>query len=209
VKLYGIVFSISRQMLVNDDLGAIDQIIAGAGDMVLVFENTTFFKMFLSNPILNQDGAAVFSVPHGNISSAGTTPSVAGISAGRQWFRTQTSISGNPLNTPPSIILTGPAQETAADQMVTAITPTLSANVNPFSGRLRSVSDATITDNSWYLMADPARVPSFVYGFLAGSNDPRIRTESPFGVQGLKISLEHDFGCGAVDFRGSFKNPGD
>ena len=42
MKLYGIVFSISRQMLVNDDLGAIDQIIAGAGDMVLVFENTTF-----------------------------------------------------------------------------------------------------------------------------------------------------------------------
>jgi phage head maturation protease len=207
VNPYGVVFTISRTMLVNDDLGAIDQILGSAGDMVLVFENTTFYNMFKSNPLLNQDGNAVFSSAHNNLAASGADPSVATIAAGRTALREMTTISGNLINVPPSIILTGPQQETNADQMVASITPTLTTSVNPFSGRLRSVSDANITDNSWYLMADPARVPNFVYGFLAGSGGPRTRIFEPFGVQGVKVSLEHDFGCGAIDFRGGYKVP--
>jgi hypothetical protein len=30
----------------------------------------------------------------------------------------------------------------------------------------------------------------------------------PFGVQGVKINLEHDFGCGAIDYRGAYLNAG-
>jgi hypothetical protein len=212
VKPYGIVFSITRQMLVNDDLGAIDQILNNAGDMVLVFENQTFFSMFNSNPALNQDGLSVFHATHGNLAATGGTtggaPSVTLIGNGRQALRNMKSISGNFINVPPSIILTGPAMETAADQMITQITPTLTTSVNPFSGRLRSVAEANITDTSWYLLADPVRVPNFVYGFLAGSSGPRTRIYEPFGVQGVKVSLEHDFGCGPIDFRGGWKNPG-
>jgi phage head maturation protease len=210
VSPYGIVFSISRQMLVNDDLGAIDQILGSAGDMVLVFENTTFFAMFNSNPTLLQDSTAVFASGHGNLvgTGSGAAPSVATIGAGRQALRGMKSISGNFINVPASIILTGPQQETAADQMVTAITPMLTTSVNPFSGRRRSVSDANIADASWYLACDPAKVPNFVYGFLAGSGGPRTRTYEPFGTQGVKVSLEHDFGCGAIDYRGMYKNAG-
>jgi hypothetical protein len=211
VSPYGVIFTISRTMLVNDDLGAIDQILGSAGDMVLVFENVTFYTMFLSNPTLMQDNNQVFSAPHNNLvaSGSGAAPSVATIAAARQSLRQMRNISGNLINVPPAIILTGPVQETAADQMVTAITPTLTASVNPFSGRLRSVSDANITDTSWYIATDPARVPTFIYGFLAGSGGPRTRTYEPFGTQGVKISLEHDFGVGAIDYRGFYKNAGD
>ena len=76
------------------------------------------------------------------------------------------------------------------------------------TGRLRSISDANVTTNDWYLFADPARVPNFVYGFLAGSGGPRTRTFEPFGVQGVKVSLEHDFGCGAIDYRAGDRNAG-
>src|ERR1035437_4282499 len=195
-------------MLVNDDLGAIDQILGSAGDSVLVFENTTFFSMMqvaAGGPTLLQDSTAVWAAGHGNLASPGAVPSVASIGSGRQALRGMKSISGLYLNVPPRIILTGPAQETVADQMVTAITPTLTTSVNPFSGRLRSISDANITDNSWYLFTEPGRVPCFMYGFLNGANGPRVRTFEPFGVQGVKISLEHDFGCGAIDYRGAYK----
>lgn len=208
VSPYGVIFTISRTMLVNDDLGAIDQILGSAGDMVLVFENVTFYNMLNSNPVLNQDSTAVFHANHGNLDSVGAVPSVTSIGAGRQALRQMKTISGNLINVPPSIILTGPQQETAADQMVATITPTLTTSVNPFSGRLRSVSDANITDKSWYMLTDPARVPNFIYGFLAGSGGPRTRTFEPFGVQGIKISLEHDFGVGAIDYRGAYKSVG-
>jgi len=209
---YGVVFTISRTMLVNDDLGAIDQILGSAGDTVLIFENTTFFTMLLQNsgtgPALLQDTFNVFDATHHlNQAATGAAPSVATIGTARQALRGMKSVSGNYLNAPPRIILTGPAQETVADQMVTAITPTLTTSVNPFSGRLRSVSDANITDDSWYLFVEPARVPCFMYGFLNGSNGPRTRTFEPFGVQGVKISLEHDFGCGAIDYRGAYRSP--
>ncbi len=205
---YGIIFPISRQMLVNDQLGAIDQILGSAGDTVLVFENSTFFTMFNSNPVLKQDATAVFAAGHKNLAAAGTQITVAAVGAGRASMRSMRSLSNLLLNVPPRILLTGPNQETAADQMVATITPQLSTSVNPFSGKLKSVSDANIADNSWYLMADPARVPCFIYGFLNGASGPRVRTYEPFGVQGVQVSLEHDFGVGAIDFRGAYRNPG-
>jgi hypothetical protein len=195
-------------MLVNDELGAIDQILASAGDTVSAFENSRFFAMFNSNPTLNQDSTAVFATAHGNLAGSGGAPNLASIDAGRQSFRKMTSLTGNFLNVPPRILLTGPAQETAADLMVSRITPTVSPYVNPFSGKLRPVTDANISDTSWYLLAEPGRVPCFVYGFLKGSNGPRVQIFEPFGVQGMKVSLEHDFAVGAVDFRGGYRNPG-
>jgi hypothetical protein len=207
---YGVTFNISRQMIVNDELGAIDQILGSAGMAVMVFENTTFFTMFNANPTLLQDSVAVFAAGHNNLvaSGSGAVPSIGTIGSARAAMRAQRSLSGYFLNIPPRIILTGPTQETVADQMVTAITPTLTTAVNPFSGRLRSVSDANISDTSWYLAAEAAQLPCFVYGFLSGFTGPRVRTEEPFGIQGIRVSLEHDFGVGAIDFRGFFKNAG-
>lgn len=212
VSPYGVVFAISRQMMVNDDLGAIDQILGSAGNEVTKFENTTFFAMFnsgsLAGPTLATDSVAVFAAGHGNLAGAGTAVTVAALGSARAALRGMKSLSGIYLNIPPRILLTGPAKETEADQIVTSITPALATSVNPFSGKLTTVVDANITDNSWYVSADPASVPNFVYGFLNGSNGPRTRTFEPFGVQGIKISLEHDFGCGAIDYRGMYRNPG-
>ncbi|MGY3240034.1 phage head maturation protease [Bradyrhizobium sp. USDA 4448] len=208
ISPHGVIFTISRQMLVNDDLGAIDQILADAAGQVLVFENTTFFNMFNSNPTLAQNGNAVFSSGNGNLAASGAAPSVSTVSDARKTLRGMKSLSGQFLNVPASFILTGPEQETAADQIVTAITPTLTSSVNPYSGRLRSISDANISDTSWYLGANPSAVPCFIYGFLNGASGPRTRIDSPFGQQGVKVSLEHDFGVGAIDYRGFYRNPG-
>lgn len=217
VKPYGVIFPITRQMIVNDDLGAIDQILGSSGDATLIFENTTFFQMFNSNPVLAQDNIAVFAngaIPgaHNNYLDTfvhgSNVPNITTIGAARAALRAMKSLSGYFLNIPPSIILTGPLNETTADQMVTAIAPTLTTSVNPFSGRLRSVTDANITTSDWYIAAEPGQLPCFVYGFLGGATGPRIRTEEPFGVQGVRISLEHDFGCGAIDYRGFFRNSG-
>ena len=83
--------------------------------------------------------------------------------------------------------------------MVIAEFPLISMNAEP------AVADANVTDTSWYIFSDPARLPCFVYGSLGG---PHTRTDSPFGIQGVKVSLEHDFGVGAIDWRGAYRNPG-
>lgn len=208
LKAYGRQYGISRQAMINDDIGGMEQILASIGDVALIFENTKFFAMLNSNPVLVTDSTAVFNAAHGNLNSPGSNPGVTTISLGRKAMRKQTSISGNFINVAPRIILTGPNQETKADQVVATITPNVLGSVNPFSGKLRSVSDANITGDEWYLFCEPGQVPVFVYGFLSGASGPRMRTEEPFGYQGVRFSVEHDFGVGAIDFRGAYKDEG-
>lgn len=114
------------------------------------------------------------------------------------------------MNMAPSILLVGPDKETEADQLVTSITPNLPSSVSPFSGRLEVVSSAQVTGNRWELYVDPNRPGGacFVYGYLNGAEAPRIRMDEPFGQQGMAMTVEHDFGLGAIDFRGTYANPG-
>jgi hypothetical protein len=141
-------------------------------------------------------------------------PSITTISAGRAALGGMQSLDGQFLNVQPTIILTGLQNQTAAEQIVTQITPALFTSVNPFQGKLRPLAEAMIPVNAanggepWYLFADPQVLPCFVYGFLAGTGGPRVRTDEPFGVQGVRVSLEHDFGVGAIDYRGAYQNIG-
>jgi hypothetical protein len=207
---YGVIFPISRQMLVNDELGAVDQILASAGRIVAIWENQTFFSMLLSNPTLTEDNTAVFASAHNNYVApgSGAAPSVSTYGSARQALRNMKTPDGNYyLDVKPGIFVTGSAQETAAEQMRSRILPMLTTSVNPFED-IDFVSDPSITTTAWYLFADPDEQPNFIFGNLKGSNGPRIRIFSPFGYQGLKISVEEDFGVGAIDFRGAYLNSG-
>jgi len=211
VSAYAVQFGISRVMLVNDNLGAIDQMIGAYGDEVARFEETTFYVMKAvgsgAGPLLVTDSKRVFHTDHGNLAGTGTVIDVANLGAGRAAMRKQTNLSGNKINVSARTILVGPDKETEAEMAVASITPTKASDFNPFSGKLEVVA-APITGNAWELYADPGQLPVFVWGMLDGYTAPRLRIEDPFGTQGVKISLEHDFGAGAIDYRGAYRNPG-
>ncbi|HMO73310.1 MAG TPA: Clp protease ClpP, partial [Paracoccaceae bacterium] len=105
-------------------------------------------------------------------------------------------------------LVTGADREPEAEQFLAEIQPTEVEGVNPFSGRLELVVTPHISGNAWYLMADPATNPCFMYGFLEGQEGPRIRIDEPFGRQGMSFSVEADFGCAAIDWRGVYRNAG-
>ena len=199
-------------MIVNDDLGGINQVIGSAGDRVADHDNTVMYTLLLSGsgagPTLLTDNKRVFHADHGNLAAAGGAPSTTTIGAGRAAMMKQQSLDKLKLNVAPSIILGGPDTFTVLEQVTASIQPIKEGEVNPFSGRLDPLGDANITGNAWYLFADPDRLPCFTYGYLEGSEGPRLRTDEPFGMQGLGVSLEHDFGVAGVDFRGAYRNPG-
>ena len=207
---YAVQFAISRRMLVDDNIGAIDQVLGSYGDAVGRFEEATFYAMKQAGsgtgPVLKEDNKSVFHAAHGNL-GAGAGISSASLSLGRAAMRKQVNQSKALLNIRPTIILVGPDMETEADMAVAVITPTAAGDVNPFAAKLRPVV-GPIAGKAWELYADPAMSPVFVWGMLDGYSAPRMRIENPFGVQGVGISLEHDFGCGAIDFRGGYSNPG-
>lgn len=199
--------NISRQMLINDDLGAIDEVLSSYGEMIPAFEEATFWKFALSAKLA--DNKAVFHVDHNNLAAAGGDINVDTVSEGRTAIRKQKSIDGRNLSLRPTILLTGPERETQAEQLVAQVQPTESGQVNPFSGRLIAESTAEITGTEWYLLCGPGRAGSpWVYGYLDGATGPRVRMDEPFGTQGMSMTVEEDFGMGAADFRGGWKNPG-
>lgn len=213
---YGVGLNFSRQMFINDDTGAISDLINDYGSRVAVFEEATFYA-FMASATLASDGLAIWlaaitrgATATGNLASAGTAISVAALGVGQSAMRKQTGIDGAKLNLTPKILLVSPDKEIEAKQFVTQITPALGSSVNPFAGQLEVVVSAELSGNAWYLFADPGMPGSqcFVYGYLNGAEAPRLRTDQPFGVQGWSMTLEHDFGLGAVDFRGTFKNAG-
>lgn len=202
----------TRQMIVNDDLGAMDRMLTTQGAAVARTEEANFFAMMLTGsgagPTLTETGRAVFNTTDATLAASGAAITVASLGAGRAAIQKHKGINGEDLALTPSILLVGPDKLTEAQQLVETITPNQSSGVNPFSGRLTVVSTPKITGNAWYLLPDPGVQALFMHGFLQGDEGPRLRMEEPFGMQGVRYSVERDFGVGAIDWRGGWRNPG-
>lgn len=206
---YARAITVTRKMLINDDLGAIGELLASYGDTVALFEEITFYGTAFNGKLA--DNKAVFHADHGNLAGTGGAIAVDTVSAGRTAMSKQKTLDGNPmLANPARILLCGPDTITDAEKLVASITPATVSNVNIFSGRIEPVETAQIAGNDWYLFGDVNRGDraNYRWGMLQGYEAPRVRMDEPFGRQGMAMSVEHDFGVGAVDYRHGYKNPG-
>lgn len=207
VMSYGRRIHISRAMLINDDLGAIMDLLESYGASVALFEEVTFYAGAFNGHL--SDGKPVFHADHANLTAAGTPIDVANVGKGRAAMGKQKSLDDNPLlRNSPRFILTGPDRSTDAEKLVASVSPHQAGDVNPFSGKLTPIETSQIEGNAWHLIGDPSLGSNWRWGYLEGYEAPRIRMEEPFGSQGFGMSVEHDFGAGPVDFRFAHKNVG-
>lgn len=213
VSPYAVMLNFSRQMIINDQLAAIDQVLGSAGVRVRDWENVQAYAKLLegsgAGPTLLTDNKRVFHADHGNLAQTPSIIDVANVGIGRAAMRKQKTLDGILANFQPKTLLTGPDKETQAEQLLTSITPATNATAVPASMRnLMPAADGNLSGNVWYLFADPAVAPCFHYGYLEGYEGPRMSSQEHFGVQGMSVKLEHDFGIAATDFRGGFRNAG-
>jgi hypothetical protein len=206
---------VTRQMLVNDDLGAFTDFAAMIGRRVADFENATAYALInLANgdgPTLTTGNAPVFATgaARANKAAAGTALDEANIAKGREAIMKQRTLDGLPISLGRSMrVLVGPALELPALKLTAAIAPAASANVNPYVGLLQPVVEPLIPANRWYLFAEPPTTPVYVYGYLNGVEGPQVTTGPVSGVDGIEVSVIFDFGVGAIDWRGAWFNPG-
>jgi hypothetical protein len=213
-KTYARQVRITRQALVNDDLGAFTDFGAMIGRRVADYENALAFALVNTasgdGPTLSTGSAAVFGTgaTRANKASSGAAISETSLDLAYAAMMAQTSLDGIKLNIQPSILLTGAAYRGAAIRYTTRISPESGANVGLYSG-LTPVSDANIPGNRWYAFADPASAPVYVYGYVNGQTAPMVRVQQYVpGTDALAIEVVHDFAVGAVDHRGGYFNAG-
>ena len=200
-------FSISRQAIINDDLGAFSDVMNIMGRAAAETEAQNFAALLNSNPVMD-DGHPLFSAQHGNLGDS-AAPSVASLDIGRKSMRNMKDLDGvTPISSAPKFILSTPGEETAIEQLVSIpLAAAQVSNANPFAGKLVPLVDPRLTGTAWYLFADPATTPVIEYANLSGFEGPQVEMQQGWDVLGQSFRVYADFGAGMVDYRGAYKFP--
>lgn len=220
---YGSIFALSRQALINDDMGAFRDWGVAAGRAAAETEANLLFELLTQNngagPKMGEDGKYLFSAEHGNLSAAGSLlydydstvnlPWDTGIAMARAAMRGQKGLNGStPINVVPKFILVGPKMETELDRLLMSTQSGTVFENNVFANKFTPLIEPRITDYSWYVFADPAQLAVLEYAYLSSAQGPQISSREGWDVLGTEFRVTLDFGCGALDWRGAYRDPG-
>ena len=212
IETYGKIFSISRQAIINDDLGAFGDTTAAFGRAAASTEADLIAALLLANGgdgTKLDDGNPVYTTTRGNKAAAGAAITVSALGAGRKVLRDMKDIDGKtPIVVTPKYLVTGSAKETEAEQVLHEIAATTVDDVNPFSGKLSLLVEPRLTGNAWRLFADPSQLATILIAYLDGRAGPQIDLRVGWDVLGVEFRAVLDFGCAMQDWRGTYLNPG-
>ncbi|WP_345784595.1 prohead protease/major capsid protein fusion protein [Ruixingdingia sedimenti] len=203
---------VTRQLLVNDDLGAFADLARRMGQAAAETEArilVTLLEAGSGNGPTMSDGKPLFHADHGNKAGTGAVISDATLSAARLALRTQKGIEDRTIRVTPRTLLVPPALETTAEKWLASIAPATAADVNPFSGSLSLVVEPRLSSATrWYVTADPGEIDGLEFAYLSGAEGPQVESRSGWDVDGVEIRVILDFGAGFIDHRGWFMNAG-
>ena len=217
---YGLLLSIDRRDIINDDLGAITTVPRKLGRGSGLKINDVFWTIFLNN-----GGGGFFAAGNKNyISGADTALSIDGLTKAEVTFMDQVDTDGKPIGIMPSIMLVPTALSAMGTQLFKSLEfRDTTANTrfpvaNPHQGKFRAevsrylgnAQYAGSSTKAWYLLADPSDLPVIEVAFLNGQESPTIETaEADFNVLGIQMRGYHDFGVALQDPRGGVKSKGE
>jgi hypothetical protein len=218
VETYAKMIAITRQDLINDDLGAFTSISRRLGRGAALALNSVFWAEFMDN-------STFFTTARNNyFEGAATNLQLSSLTTAEALFMNQTDPDGYPTAITPRILLVPNALSvTAATLMNSAqIAGDTTANTitfasNPHAGKFRVVqssylSNTAITGNSataWYLLADPSDLAVIEVAFLNGRDTPMIESaDADFNVLGVQFRGVHDFGVSLQEYRAGTKSKG-
>jgi len=215
---YGLLLSIDRRDIINDDLGAITLVPRKLGRGSGLKINDVFWKAFMDN-------AAFFVAANKNyLVGADTALGIDGLTKAETSFMEQVDPEGKPIGVMPAVLLVPPALSAIATQLNKSLElRDTGSNVkypvsNPHQGKFRAevsryLSNPQYPGNSakaWYLLSDPNDLPVIEVAFLNGQESPVIETaEADFNVLGVRMRGYHDFGVALQDPRGGLKAKGE
>lgn len=212
----GNIINLSRQMVVNDDLGAFVGLANSLGGAAARTVEVAVYALLAQNSGLGptmSDTYTLFHANHGNL-TAGAALSVAAIDADRVAMGSQKDVSGNDyLSLTPAILLValglGGAGRALNAQEYDDDSNKQQRKPNVVRGLFRDVVDTPrMTGTRRYLFADPSIAPVLEVAFLDGQQEPYLEMQDGFDVDGTRYKVRLDYGVAAVDYRGAVTNAG-
>jgi len=212
----GNIINLSRQAIINDDLGAFIGLAAQLGRAGRRTIEAAVYALLAENAGLGPtmgDNKTLFHADHKNI-GGGSAISVAGLDADRVLMASQSDISGNDfLDLRPAVLLVPLGLGSTAKILNEASYDPDTANKlqkpNAVAGLFNDIVDTPrLTGTRRYLFADPSDAPTIEVAFLDGNQEPYVEQQTGFTVDGTQYKVRLDFGVAAIDYRGAVTNAG-
>lgn len=224
----GNIITISRQMIVNDDMNAFGRLMMMLGSAAARSVEEDIYTLLAANsgdgPTMPYDNVAMFHTSsHGANKTTGAALSAAALDADRVAMAKQKDKDSNAyLNLRPAILLVdsslgGQARVINQSQYdPDAVANKAQMKPNVVVGLFREVVDSPYISNASfvnsstrrYLFADPAIAPVLEVAFLDGQSQPVIETQDGWRVDGTEMKIRFDYATAGVDHRGAVTNAG-
>ncbi len=220
IDTYGGIIALTRQMQINDDMGAFLQIPDVFGRLARIRPEEAFFVLLLAN------ATSFFASGNRNIITGGgglmsPTNGIDALTLAQTLFSNQIDPNNKPILVPPDRLLCGtvnyiPARniyegrvkitgknstEVGNNEHAGKYTPYQSAFVN--NTAVKDENGTAISGQSstvWWMFADPAVRCAIAMAFLNGNQIPTIQSEdAEFDTLGMQWRCFFDFGVGYED----------
>jgi len=205
---YGRIIAFTRQMLINDDLGAFQRVISNFGSAASRLESKLVYTdTLVANPNM-ADGDPLFHANHANLAGA-TVIAETGMTAMVKLIMDQKTLDlADYLNLLPKFLVCGTAKMVEAQKILTALLANKAGDVNPFQNAYQLIVEPRITGNKWFMIASPSDISTIEVARLTGENGPVIDSKEGWSSDGLEVKCRHTVAVKAIEWKGMAYNPG-
>ena len=212
----GNIINLSRQSVINDDLGAFVGLASSLGRAAARTIESDVYALLALNSGLGPtmgDGYSLFHANHANITTAAAI-SMAALDADRVALASQKDVGGNDyLDLMADVLLVSITLGGTARGIIGAeYDPDTTGKLqkpNIVRNLVRDVVDTPrLSGSRRYLFANPSEAPVLEVAFLDGVQDPYLEVQDGFDVDGARYKVRLDYGVGAIDYRGAVTNAG-
>lgn len=217
VATFARMFGLTRQDIINDDLGKFEEVprLLGRGSATKL--ESLFWTLVLANT-----GNFFHDDNNNYVDGAGSALAIAGLTAAVEALRKLVDTNGDPISITPKYLVVPPELEAVADQLFASTNliyggDTAVPDSNPFKGKYQPQVSAYLSNanysgystTAWYLFGDPGDVAAFGIAYLDGQENPTIeQADADFNTLGIQFRGYHDFGVTQIDAAGAIKAKG-
>lgn len=225
IATFGKIVGITRQALINDDLGAFTRIAQMFGVQAAQLESDLVWWQILSNPTMGDNVALFHLASHNNLQ---TTAAFAKgtLSKMRTAMAKQKGMDGKTvLNIRPSFLMIPvELEDTAAELLRSVRYPDAVANTVADSLKALTIISEPRIDNgidnasvgaavvgsatAHYMAASPAQTDTIELAYLEGNRGVYTESKMGFNTDGVEIKVRLDAGAKVIDWRAFQKNIG-
>jgi len=220
----GIILSITRKLIINDDLATVKRLVSRLGRASRRTHAKFVWNLLTSNPTCI-DGTNLFTSGHGNLTTdamsyASVTAAYLALAGMKEKGTNEPLGTLDDGNVKPTLVyhinemVTGEKivnePEYFSSNDLTTKTP------NPMKGKISGAHISFLADtNKWWLLLPPTMFDFMEMGYLNGRQEPEMfladspQNEIVFKQDRIRYKIRHEYGGTVIDYRSAYQGGSD